>query len=246
MHREERHDQKTFNRTSARQLVSPTCNWRLRPRHSAEELKVLSEKTITGFGHVESVAYDPKGKVFYTSDFGPDLKPADKDGKGQITKVSAGRQNSRAAVPSRQGPDAQQAERHLDHRQPAVGDRHRLGLGVRSQDQGRQEARAARHPVRQRSDGDGRRALCQRQPLRSVVPRRAGRFPEIESRAQDHRGVQGQRRVPQRTLSGQRRLAADGRLRGQGQAARHLFDGARQGAGSPCPTRSACSTASIK
>ena len=55
---------------------------------SAKELKVLSEQTTTGFGHVESVAYDPKGKVLYTSDFGPDLKPGDKDGKGKITKVS--------------------------------------------------------------------------------------------------------------------------------------------------------------
>src|SRR3974390_2810237 len=55
---------------------------------AAAEMKVLSETTATGFGHVESVAYDPRGKVFYTSDFGPDLKPADKDGKGKITKVS--------------------------------------------------------------------------------------------------------------------------------------------------------------
>ena len=55
---------------------------------SAKELKVISEKTVTGFGHVESVAYDPAGQVFYTSDFGPELKPADKDGKGKITKVS--------------------------------------------------------------------------------------------------------------------------------------------------------------
>ena len=54
----------------------------------AADMKVLSEQTTTGFGHVESVAYDPKGKVLYTSDFGPDLKPADKDGKGQISKVS--------------------------------------------------------------------------------------------------------------------------------------------------------------
>jgi hypothetical protein len=58
------------------------------PRVSAAELKVLSDQTAGGFGHVESVAYDPKGKVLYTSDFGPDLKPADKDGKGKITKVS--------------------------------------------------------------------------------------------------------------------------------------------------------------
>jgi len=55
---------------------------------SAKELKVLSDKTVTGFGHVESVAYDPKEKVLYTSDFGPALKPADKDGQGKITKVS--------------------------------------------------------------------------------------------------------------------------------------------------------------
>ncbi|HYC16780.1 MAG TPA: hypothetical protein VEC94_06220 [Pseudolabrys sp.] len=55
---------------------------------SSKDLKVISDKTVTGFGHVESVAYDPKEKVFYTGDFGPDLKPADKDGKGKITKVS--------------------------------------------------------------------------------------------------------------------------------------------------------------
>jgi hypothetical protein len=55
---------------------------------SAKELKILSEKTVTGSGHIESVAYDPQDKVFYTGDFGPDLKPGDKDGKGFITKVS--------------------------------------------------------------------------------------------------------------------------------------------------------------
>ena len=48
------------------------------PATLSKELKVISDKTITGFGHVESVAYDPNGKVFYTGDFGPDLKPADK------------------------------------------------------------------------------------------------------------------------------------------------------------------------
>lgn len=58
------------------------------PAASAKELKVISEKTATGFGHTESVAYDPKEKVLYTSDFGEALKPADKDGKGKITKVS--------------------------------------------------------------------------------------------------------------------------------------------------------------
>ncbi len=61
----------------------------LAPAAVAKDWKVLSEQTVTGFGHTESVVYDPRGKVFYTCDFGPDLKPADKDGKGKITKVSA-------------------------------------------------------------------------------------------------------------------------------------------------------------
>ena len=64
------------------------CQTTNAPAVSAKELKVLSEQTASGFGHIESVACDPKGKVLYTSDFGPDLKPADKDGKGKITKVS--------------------------------------------------------------------------------------------------------------------------------------------------------------
>lgn len=58
------------------------------PAASAKPLKVLSDKTVTGFGHVESVAYDPHAKVFYTSDFGAALKPADKDGQGKLTTFS--------------------------------------------------------------------------------------------------------------------------------------------------------------
>ncbi len=55
---------------------------------AAKDLKVLSDKTITGFGHIESIGYDPRSKALFASDFGPDLKPADKDGKGKITKLS--------------------------------------------------------------------------------------------------------------------------------------------------------------
>jgi hypothetical protein len=73
-------------------LALATClvglQFALAPALSAKELKVISEKTVTGFGHVESVAYDPKEKVFYTSDFGPELKPPLKDGKGKLTTVS--------------------------------------------------------------------------------------------------------------------------------------------------------------
>jgi hypothetical protein len=60
----------------------------LSPVASAKELKVISEKTVTGFGHVESVAYDPHAKIFYTSDFGPALNPPLKDGKGKLSTVS--------------------------------------------------------------------------------------------------------------------------------------------------------------
>jgi sugar lactone lactonase YvrE len=61
------------------------------PRGSAQDIKairVVSEQTATGFAFPESVAYDPQAKVLYVSQFGSELKPADKDGKGRISKVS--------------------------------------------------------------------------------------------------------------------------------------------------------------
>jgi hypothetical protein len=81
-----------MNKEISRHLAFAMClvifPMMMAPKVFAAELKVLSDQTAGGFGHIESVAYDPKGKVLYTSDFGPDLKPADKDGKGKITKVS--------------------------------------------------------------------------------------------------------------------------------------------------------------
>ena len=61
------------------------------PGASAQEtkaLRVVSEQTATGFAFPESVAYDPRAKVLYVSQFGSELKPAEKDGKGRISKVS--------------------------------------------------------------------------------------------------------------------------------------------------------------
>lgn len=55
---------------------------------AAATLKVLSQKTVDATGHVESVGYDAANKVFYLSNFGPAMKPADKDGKGHMTKMS--------------------------------------------------------------------------------------------------------------------------------------------------------------
>ena len=68
-------------------------------RATAKEFKVISQKTVGGFGHIESVAYDRKEKVFYTSEFGAgDLKPAEKDGKGKILKVSLDGQISDSGI----------------------------------------------------------------------------------------------------------------------------------------------------
>jgi hypothetical protein len=51
-------------------------------------LRVVSDQTVTGFAFPESVAYDPKAKVLYVGQFGSELKPAEKDGKGRISKLS--------------------------------------------------------------------------------------------------------------------------------------------------------------
>ena len=54
----------------------------------AKGLRVVSDTTATGFKFPESAAYDPKNKVLYVGAFGSELKPAEKDGKGWISKVS--------------------------------------------------------------------------------------------------------------------------------------------------------------
>jgi hypothetical protein len=54
----------------------------------AKPIRVVSEKTVTGFVHPECVTYDPGAKVLYVSEFGSELKPTQKDGKGRISKVS--------------------------------------------------------------------------------------------------------------------------------------------------------------
>jgi hypothetical protein len=51
-------------------------------------LRVVSEQTAKGFAFPESVAYDPRARVLYVSEFGSELKPAEKDGKGRISRVS--------------------------------------------------------------------------------------------------------------------------------------------------------------
>jgi hypothetical protein len=52
-------------------------------------MKAITEKTVTGFKFPESCAYDPEAKVLYVGSFGgSELKPAEKDGNGYISRVS--------------------------------------------------------------------------------------------------------------------------------------------------------------
>ncbi len=50
--------------------------------------QVSSEQTVGGFAFPESVAYDPRAKVLYVSEFGSKLDPVLKDGMGRISRVT--------------------------------------------------------------------------------------------------------------------------------------------------------------
>jgi len=55
----------------------------------AGKLRVVSDQTVTGFAFPESVGCDPGGKALYVSQFGgTELKPAEKDGNGRISKLA--------------------------------------------------------------------------------------------------------------------------------------------------------------
>lgn len=58
------------------------------PHVFGEGLKVISDQAHKGFAFPESVACDAQAKVLYVSQFGSELKPTKKDGKGFISKVS--------------------------------------------------------------------------------------------------------------------------------------------------------------
>jgi sugar lactone lactonase YvrE len=58
-------------------------------RSPAGPLKVVSESTLTGFVFPESVGCDADERVLYVGNFGgKELKPAEKDGLGYVSKVS--------------------------------------------------------------------------------------------------------------------------------------------------------------
>lgn len=50
-------------------------------------LRVVSDRVVGGFAFPESVACDPQARVLYVSQFGSELKPLEKDGKGKISRV---------------------------------------------------------------------------------------------------------------------------------------------------------------
>jgi len=51
-------------------------------------LRVVSDRAVAGFPFPESVGCDAKNKVLYVGQFVSELKPAEKDGKGKISKVA--------------------------------------------------------------------------------------------------------------------------------------------------------------
>ena len=53
----------------------------------AQGMKVVSDTAVSGFLFPESAGCDAAGKAVYVSQFVSALKPADKDGKGRISKV---------------------------------------------------------------------------------------------------------------------------------------------------------------
>jgi flavin-binding protein dodecin len=69
--------------------VMQTGNFPAAAAADMSNLRVVSEQAAGGFAFPESVAYDPDAKVLYVSQFGgTEPKPAEKDGKGKISKVS--------------------------------------------------------------------------------------------------------------------------------------------------------------
>lgn len=68
--------------------VSLVACAQMQTSREAGPLRVVSEKTVKGFAFPESVGYDPQGRVLYVSEFGSELKPLEKDGKGRISRVS--------------------------------------------------------------------------------------------------------------------------------------------------------------
>lgn len=64
------------------------CAGRGMAERQATPLRVVSDQTVTGIPFPESVGCDAQGKVLYVSQFVSALKPADKDGKGRISRMS--------------------------------------------------------------------------------------------------------------------------------------------------------------
>jgi hypothetical protein len=56
------------------------------PLAAAAQIKVVSDKTITGLTHPESVGCDARNRAIYVSEFGSKLAPLEKDGAGYISK----------------------------------------------------------------------------------------------------------------------------------------------------------------
>ena len=196
------------------------------PQASAQDakgLRVVSDRTVSGFAFPESVAYDPKAKVLYMGQFGSELKPAEKDGKGRISKVSLdGKVLEDRFLP---------AQGETLHKPKGIwvrGERlwvtdidvvwifdlkSRKGRKLDLPGMGFANDVAVQGDALYISDNRGRHAL----------PGGAGGLPEPSRQSADRRGLRGQVDQPQWTLPGARWVAPDGRLPVPETGSRHLL-----------------------
>ena len=133
----------------------------------AGKLRVVSDQAVTGLTFPESVGCDPGGKALYVSQFGgSELKPAEKDGNGKISKLSL----DGKLLESRFLPDPgdvlnKPKGNWIKGNRLWVADIDSVWIFDLKTQPG-QEAADSRHPVRQRRGDHGQCALCQRQPGR--------------------------------------------------------------------------------
>jgi len=70
-------------------LAACIAAWGAAHAQDAKRLRVVTDRSFTGFVFPESVGCDASEKVLYVSQFGgTELKPAEKDGNGYISKVA--------------------------------------------------------------------------------------------------------------------------------------------------------------
>jgi hypothetical protein len=113
-------------------------------------VKVISEKTLPGFKFPESCAHDPVADALYVGSFGgTELKSAEKDNNGYVSKVSLDGKILEERFLPIAGVTMNKPKGIWVRRQPTMGHRYRWRVGVPYEDQERKEAGTAQRAVRE-------------------------------------------------------------------------------------------------